>query len=213
MPISLIVYLLLASYGTRYDAALTTAVASLVTGPASATDGALVVFDSTTGKLVKDSTLTVSGDNLALAVGGTVDGVDVGAIPSTYLSGFSSVNATSAVVAAGGTGDFEVSGLPALSFIAAMRLELVAGGSTDLQIKHYDGNPATVGNDLGFVCGPSGGVNLATAAFQWGPARAGNLSRHSMPYVGASAWFRIYNNDGSNAAQVKLTIYHLTLTP
>lgn len=65
---------------------------SKVTGPASATDNAIVRYDATTGKLVQDSTasiddsgnLDVQGD---ITVSGTVDGVDVAAL-QTDVDGF-----------------------------------------------------------------------------------------------------------------------------
>lgn len=45
-----------------------------VSGPASATDGAVAVFDGTTGKLLKNSTLLVSGDNVTVTGDLTVNG-------------------------------------------------------------------------------------------------------------------------------------------
>ena len=46
-----------------------------VVGPASATDGAVALYDGTTGKLVKDSKITVSGDDVTVTDGSfTVDG-------------------------------------------------------------------------------------------------------------------------------------------
>lgn len=49
-----------------------------VVGPASATDTAIALFDSTTGKLIKNSVVTVDGSG-NIATAGTVDGRDVSA--------------------------------------------------------------------------------------------------------------------------------------
>lgn len=46
-----------------------------VTGPASATDGAMCLYDGTTGKLIKNSTITVVSGNVVSA--GTFDGRDL----------------------------------------------------------------------------------------------------------------------------------------
>lgn len=48
-----------------------------VLGPASATDGALALFDGTSGKLLKETTVTISNGNISLASTKTVDGRDV----------------------------------------------------------------------------------------------------------------------------------------
>ncbi len=52
-----------------------------VVGPGSATDNAVVRFDSTTGKLVQNSAVTID-DSGNIATSGTVDGVDVSGIVS-----------------------------------------------------------------------------------------------------------------------------------
>jgi hypothetical protein len=49
-----------------------------VVGPASATDEAIALYDGTTGKLIKNSSVTVDGSG-NIATSGTVDGVDISA--------------------------------------------------------------------------------------------------------------------------------------
>ena len=58
-----------------------------VTGPASATDNAVALFDGTSGKVIKDSLVTIDGSG-NISTPGTVDGLDVGAL-DTDLETFS----------------------------------------------------------------------------------------------------------------------------
>ena len=53
--------------------------ADLVTGPASATDTAIVLMDGTTGRLIKESVVTVNGSG-DITTAGTVDGKDVSSL-------------------------------------------------------------------------------------------------------------------------------------
>jgi len=69
------------------NAALTTALAAKVAGPASATDNHVVLFDGTTGKLVKDSGVAPYTDELAQdAIGAMVDSSLVYADATPLLS-------------------------------------------------------------------------------------------------------------------------------
>jgi hypothetical protein len=60
-----------------------------VIGPASSTDNAIARFDLTTGKLIQGSGIIIDDSNNLSGIGnitlsGTVDGIDVSTIPSTY---------------------------------------------------------------------------------------------------------------------------------
>lgn len=61
------------------------AAAGDVVGPASAVDNQVCRFDSTTGKLIQSSAVTID-DSGNIATSGTVDGVDVSALSSTTSS-------------------------------------------------------------------------------------------------------------------------------
>lgn len=70
--------------------ALTTAVDSKVTGPASATDNAIVRFDGTTGKLVQNSLVTISdGGAVTLPAGQglTADQIDANVFENRAVGG------------------------------------------------------------------------------------------------------------------------------
>lgn len=71
---------------------------SLVTGPASATDNAIVRFDGTTGKLVQDSGVTVSD------TGQIVLPVGAAAAPSLTFSGFGTIGLHKTNAAGNGIG-------------------------------------------------------------------------------------------------------------
>jgi hypothetical protein len=76
-------------YGTSSWAALAGAGSGDVVGPASATDGAPALFDGTTGKLIKNSTPTGSG-NPVLATTPTLVTPEIGAATGTSIQANSS---------------------------------------------------------------------------------------------------------------------------
>lgn len=58
-----------------------------VVGPASATDNVIVVYDGTTGKLIKNSTITVNGANLQVGATPGTNSVSLGASASSAGNG------------------------------------------------------------------------------------------------------------------------------
>jgi hypothetical protein len=74
------------SVGTVDGYNLETKFAWLVTGPSSSTDNAIARFDSTTGKIIQNSSVTID-DSGNITTSGTVDGVDVSAHAARHISG------------------------------------------------------------------------------------------------------------------------------
>lgn len=75
---------------TRYQIDQQGAAAGDIVGPASAVDNNVVFFDGTTGKLVKDSGLTLSGSNTGdqtITLTGNVTGSGTGSFATTIASG------------------------------------------------------------------------------------------------------------------------------
>lgn len=72
--------------GTTLDGH-TTSIATKITGPASSLNSAIVLYNGTTGKLAKDSLVTVdSSGNITMPISATVDGVDVSTLPASIAA-------------------------------------------------------------------------------------------------------------------------------
>lgn len=122
-----------------------------VTGPSSAADNAVARFDATTGKLIKDSSVTID-DAGNIATSGTVDGRDVSAdgVKLDSIEAFADVTDAANVAAAGAvmtsrtisttaplTGGAALSGDLTLSMPAATSVN--DGYATAAQVSKLDG--------------------------------------------------------------------------
>lgn len=119
-----------------------------VDGPASSTDNAAARFDSTTGKLLQNSAVTID-DSGNIATAGTVDGVDVSAIVSNATHTGDVTGATALTIAAGAVD------------IAMLSATGTPDGTTYLR---GDNTWATVSGS-GDVVGPASATDNAVARF------------------------------------------------
>jgi hypothetical protein len=93
-----------------------------VTGPAFATDNAIVKFDLTTGKLVKNSGVIVNSSNNVSAASYTVTG-GTAAASTLYLS-------SNVLTMRGGTGGVRIENSSGSSFFTGNSTEIALGGNT-----------------------------------------------------------------------------------
>lgn len=97
-----------------------------VVGPASATDGAIALYDGTTGKLLKNSTLTVSGSDLTVAGAANFNGnVTLGNAAADNITVTGTI--TSNVIATDNTYDIGASGATRFRDLFLARNAVIGG--------------------------------------------------------------------------------------
>lgn len=123
-----------AAVGTNWTA-IQTNIDGAVIGPASATDGHVVFFDGTSGKLIKDSGLTLSGTNTGdqtITLTGDVTGNGTGSFAATVGSiGGKAVSLAGSLTTVGAfASTFTMTGVTAVTFPPSGTLATLAGSET-----------------------------------------------------------------------------------
>lgn len=139
------------------DTINTTSLAAKVTGPASATDEAIARFDSTTGKLIQNSVVTITDAGI---IAGATGLTSSGTIASTGTLDIQSIITESIVSNGSATGsNATINGLtgPVIRLTNASLASIDLLGSTTpgrvLTLINSTGNNITVNNDTGSTAG------------------------------------------------------------
>lgn len=166
-----------------------------VVGPVSATDGAITLFDGTTGNLLKDSkvvlTIPASAATLTLGSGKTV------AISNTLT--FTGTDSSTVALGAGGTVAYQANNLSVFAATTSAQLAGVISNETGTGLLPFATNPTFVGPLLTVVAvgslptcngaaeGMLYGVNDALTP-TFGAVLVGGGAVHTMAYCNGTDW-------------------------
>lgn len=156
-----LLYVVPAAGGNQYKAAVSAYTGSLVVGPASATNNAIAVYDTTTGKLIKNSTLVYDGTQQVFpstATGG-IQLYNTADQTTNYERGDLFWNSNTLILRAsqGGTGTFRTLQLGVNSLPT---YQLKPGGSTTGQ---HTFTAVSSGNTADIHFNFTGGISTATS--------------------------------------------------
>ena len=180
-------------------------ISDFVTGPASATDSALALFNGTTGKIIKDSTYTITAAGAALIddASASAQRTTLGAAASGANTDITSLGGltTDIAVADGGTGagtagaartNLGAAASGANTDITSLAADIVISGSTSgdaLRITQTGAGNALVVEDSSnpdstpFIVDASGKVGVGTTA----PFSPFNVQRNGTPSSGSAS--------------------------
>jgi hypothetical protein len=172
-----------------------------VVGPASATDNAIARYNSTTGKLIQNSTTTIDDSGNAAGVNSVTFDTTPTTVPTTEGSLYwdsADGNQTLSLVMAGATATQQI-GQETYYRIKA------SAAITEGQAVMFTG---TVGNSGALTGAPATGLTAATSTYVMGIATQ-NMAQNDWGYVTAFGLVRQINTTGGAEAWVDGTILYV----
>jgi hypothetical protein len=172
-----------------------------VLGPDASTDNALARYDSTTGKLIQNSSVTIDDNGNTAGVNSVTFDTTPATVPTTEGSLYwdsADGNQTLSLVMAGGNATLQIGEETYYRIKASAAI-------TEGQVIMFTG---TVGNSGGLTGAPATGLTSLTASYVMGVATQ-NMALNDWGYVTAFGLVRQINTLGGAEAWVDGTILYL----
>jgi hypothetical protein len=167
-----------------------------VEGPSSATDNAIARFNGTSGELIQNSGVIIDDSNNLSGIGnitlsGTVDGIDISTIPSTYA-----LQATTISAGAGLSGGGSLSSNRTISLQSGLLDGYVRGPSsaTDNAIVRFDLTTGKLIQDSGIIISDTSNISITNKGSRFDLATAVPTTSNT-----ASDELRIFTNRGTGS--------------